>query len=79
MIQVSHGEFYLVLRTFHTAQRKIAKGTRMLTLAPSLAKMIAVAFPIPDDAPVTSATFPSNLPPMINDVWRLILKMSISV
>ena len=36
------------------------------TFAPSLAKVIAVAFPMPDDAPVTSATFPSSLPDMID-------------
>ena len=32
------------------------------TFAPSLAKAIAEAFPMPVDAPVTSATFPSSLP-----------------
>lgn len=34
------------------------------TFAPSLANVIAVAFPMPVDAPVTSATFPSSLPDM---------------
>ena len=37
----------------------------MRTFAPSLAKVIAVALPMPDDAPVTSATFPSSLPGII--------------
>jgi len=35
------------------------------TLAPSLANMIAVAFPMPVEAPVTRATLPSSLPGMI--------------
>ena len=36
------------------------------TLAPSLARAIAVAFPMPDAAPVTSATFSSSLPVMFS-------------
>lgn len=55
-----------VLSYGSTCSPKTATCMTMHTLAPSLAKTIAVAFPIPDDAPVTSAAFPSNLPPMIN-------------
>ncbi len=36
----------------------------MTTLTPALAKAIAIALPIPDVPPVTSATLPSKLPPM---------------
>lgn len=72
----------LRITSSHTARRVTKQSqqcTRMHTLAPSLAKTIAVAFPIPDDAPVTSAAFPSNFPPMTNDLFRLCLKMSTSV
>ena len=41
---------------------------RTYTLAPSLAKLIAAAFPMPDDAPVTRATLPSSLPGMIAEL-----------
>ena len=39
------------------------------TLAPSLEKAMAVALPIPDEAPVTSATKPSSLPGAMVDEW----------
>ena len=37
-----------------------------LTLAPSLENKSAVAFPMPDEAPVTRATLPSSLPVILS-------------
>src|SRR5262245_31907385 len=42
----------------------------MATLAPSCANSSAIARPIPREAPVTSAVFPSNRPILLSPRWE---------
>ncbi|GAT36950.1 3-ketoacyl-ACP reductase [Listeria monocytogenes] len=44
------------------------------TFAPSFAKRIAICCPIPDAAPVTTATFPFNFPIVISSFTFVTLK-----